>query len=86
MGPQDPKDVNQGITRDLTGMVGELAAFEGDAVRWLDAPEYEALRYRLEIAHAAAAAALVEARRRQRKDPGRWPLLCSTGFVATSRT
>jgi hypothetical protein len=34
-------------------------------------PEYEALRLRLEAAHAAAEAALVEARRRMRIDEGR---------------
>ena len=35
-----------------------------DANHWLTDPEYAALRLRLESAHAAAEAALVEARRR----------------------
>ena len=73
MGPQDPKDVTQGIARDLTGLVGELAALKGDATHWLTGPEYEALRQRLEAAHAAAEAAVVEARRRVRLDEERRP-------------
>jgi hypothetical protein len=71
VGPQDPKDVTQALARDLTGMLGELAALKGDAHQWLEGPEYEALRLRLEAAHAAAEAALVEARRRMRIDEGR---------------
>ena len=70
MEPQDPKDVTKTITRDLTGMVGELAALKGDATNWLEGPEYEALRPRLEIAQAAAEVAMVEARRRVRLDEG----------------
>jgi len=66
MGPQDPKDV----ARDLSGMAGELATFKGDATQWLSGPEYTALRHRLEAAHAAAEAALVEARRRVRLNDG----------------
>jgi hypothetical protein len=66
MGPQDPKDVARDTARDLSGLVGELAALKADAHRWLTDPEYAALRHRLEAAHAAAEAALVEARRRVR--------------------
>ena len=43
---------------------------KADASQWLTGPEYEALRLRLEIAHAAAEAAVVEARRRVRLDGG----------------
>jgi hypothetical protein len=71
VGPQDPKDVTQAIARDLTGLVGELAALKADATHWLEGQEYEALRQRLEAAHAAAEAAVVEARRRMRLDEGR---------------
>ncbi len=71
MGPQEPKDVTQAITRDLTGIVGELATLKGDAAQWLTGPEYEALRLRLEIAHAAVEAAVVEARRQVRLDERR---------------
>ena len=63
MGPQDPKDVTRDTARDLSALVGELAALRANAAHWLD-PEYEVLRYRLEAAHAAVEAALVEARRR----------------------
>ena len=66
MGPRDQKDVARDVARDLSGMVGELAALKADAHRWLEGPEYEALRLRLEIAHAAVEAAVVEARRRVR--------------------
>jgi hypothetical protein len=63
MGPEDPKDVTKDTVRDLSGMVGELAALKGDATHWLTDPEYAALRHRLAAAHAAVEAALVEARR-----------------------
>jgi hypothetical protein len=71
MGPQDPKDVARDTARDLSALVGELAALNGDATYWLTDPEYAALRHRLEGAHAAVEAALVEARRRVRLDEER---------------
>jgi hypothetical protein len=71
MGPQDPKDVARDIARDLSALVGELAALKGDATHWLTDPQYATLRHRLEAAYAAAEAALVEARRRVRIDDGR---------------
>ena len=61
---QDPKDVTRDTARDLSGLVGELAALKGDATHWHIDPEYAALWHSLEAAHAAAEAALVEARRR----------------------
>jgi hypothetical protein len=66
VGPQDPKDVTRDTARDLSGLPGELAALKADAHYWLTDPEYAALRHRLEAVHAAAEAALVEARRRVR--------------------
>jgi hypothetical protein len=60
MGPQEPKDLARDTARDLSGLVGELAALKADATHWLTDPEYAALRNRLEAAHAAAEAALVE--------------------------
>jgi hypothetical protein len=71
MGPQDPKGVSRDIARDLSALVGELAALKGDAIQWFTDPEYAALRLRLEAAHAAVEAALVEARRRVRLNEGR---------------
>ena len=52
-------------------MVRELEALKGDATHWLTDPKDAALMYRLEAAHAAAEAALVEARRRVRLNEGR---------------
>jgi len=71
MGPQDPKDVTRDTARDLSGLAGELAALKADAHHWLTGPKYAALRYRLEDAHAAVEAALIEARRRVRLNEGR---------------
>jgi hypothetical protein len=70
VGPQDPKDVSRDIARDLSALVKELNALRADANHWLTEPEYAALRLRLESAHAAAEAALVEARRRVRLNEG----------------
>jgi hypothetical protein len=52
-------------------MAGELAALKADAHQWLEGPEYEALRHRLEATHAAAEAAVVKAGRRVRLDQER---------------
>jgi hypothetical protein len=66
MGSQDPKYVTRDTARDLSGLVGELAALKADAHHWLTSPEYAVLHLRLENAHAAVEAALIEARRRVR--------------------
>ena len=71
MGPQDPKDVTRDYARDLTALVGEIAALKADATHWLEGPEYATLKHRLEYAHAAVEAALIEARRRVRMNEGR---------------
>jgi hypothetical protein len=42
----------------------------GEAINWLDDPNYAALRLRLENAHAAVEAATIEARRRVRLNEG----------------
>jgi hypothetical protein len=70
MGPLDPKDVTRDIARDLSALVGELTVLKGDAAHWLTERRYDALRHRLEAAHAATEAALVEARRRVRLNEG----------------
>lgn len=44
MGPPDPKDVARDVARDLSSLVGELAALKGDAP-WLTDLEYAALRH-----------------------------------------
>jgi cell division septum initiation protein DivIVA len=71
VGPQDPNDVARDTARDLPGLAGELAALKGDAAHWLTSSEYEALKHRLEDAHATVEASLIEARRRVRMNEGR---------------
>jgi hypothetical protein len=71
MGPQEPNDVTRDTARDLSGLAGELAALKADARHWLTDPEYAVLHLRLEDAHGAVEAALVEARRRVRTNEGR---------------
>ena len=71
MGPQDPKDVTRDLARDLSALVGELAALRGDANHWHEGPEYASLRQRLEAAHEAVEAAVTEARQRVRLNEGR---------------
>jgi hypothetical protein len=66
MGPQDPKDVARDMTRDLSGLAGELAALKGEANHWLEGPEYATLLHRVEGAHASVESAPIEARRRVR--------------------
>ena len=66
MGPQDPKDVTRDHCPRPLSAGRKLVALKGDASHWLTDSEYAALRHRLEPAHAAVEAALVEARRRMR--------------------
>jgi hypothetical protein len=66
MRPQYPQDVIKDTASDLSSVAAELVALEGDATHWLTDPLYAALRHRMEDAHAAVEAALVEARRRVR--------------------
>ena len=56
MGPHDTKDVTRDTARDLSALVGELAALKGDAAHWLTDSEYAALRHRLEAAHVGTEA------------------------------
>ncbi len=69
--PKDDTDVVQDIARDLAEIGARISSLNGDAYNWLSDPNYEALRLRLEIAHAAVEAAAVEARRRVRLNEGR---------------
>jgi hypothetical protein len=71
MGPQDPKDVSRDIACDLSSVVRELAAVNGEAHHWLKGREYAALRHRFENAHAAVAVALIETTRRVTMNEGR---------------
>jgi hypothetical protein len=62
MGPPDPKDVAADVARDLTSLASDLRRTKGNAKHWLKGPEYAAFKHRLEDAHAAVEAALIEAR------------------------
>jgi hypothetical protein len=69
--PRDHRDAAQEIARDLADIAGQLASLKGEANSWLRDPNYDTLKLRLEVAHSAAEAAAVEARRRVRLNGGR---------------
>jgi hypothetical protein len=58
--PRNHKDVTVEIARDLAHISGQLASLKGEADAWLRDPNYDTLKLRLEIAHAAAEAAAVD--------------------------
>jgi hypothetical protein len=69
--PRDDTDVVQDIARDLAEIAAQIATYKGEANAYLGDPNYNALRHRLENAHAAVEAAAVEARRRVRLNESR---------------
>jgi hypothetical protein len=69
--PRDDTDVVKDIARDLADIAHQIATFNAEANAYLEDPNYNTLRLRLEIAHAALEAAAVEARRRVRLNEGR---------------
>ncbi len=69
--PRDDTDAVRDIARDLAEVAARISTFKGEANAYLGDPTYDALRLRLEIAHAAVEAATVEARRRVRLNEGR---------------
>jgi hypothetical protein len=64
--PRNHRDATQDIARELADIAGQLASLKGEANSWLRDPNYDTLKLRLEVAHSAAEAAAVEARRRVR--------------------
>jgi hypothetical protein len=64
--PRDDKDAAREMARDLADIAGQLASLMGEARAWLSDPNYNTLKLRLESAHSAVEAAVVEARRRVR--------------------
>jgi hypothetical protein len=68
--PRDDRDAAVDLARELADIAGQLASLKGEANSWLRDPDYDTLKLRLEIAHAAAGAAAVEARRRVRLNEG----------------
>ena len=69
--PTDHTDIAQEMARGLADIAGQLASLKGEANSWLGDPNYNTLKLRLEMAHSAAEAAAVEARRRVRLNEGR---------------
>jgi len=69
--PQDDRDTVQDLARELADLAAQLASLKGEANSWLSDESYDALRHRLEEAHAAVEAAAVEARRRVKLNDGR---------------
>jgi hypothetical protein len=69
--PRDDTDAVRDIARDLADVSAQISTFKGEANAWLSDPTHNALRLRLENAHAAVEAAAVEARRRVRLNEGR---------------
>ena len=69
--PRDDRDAVQDLVRDLAEIAAHIGQLKGDANAYLTDPNYSPLRLRLENAHAAVEAAMVEARRRVRLKEGR---------------
>ncbi len=69
--PRDDRDTAQDLARELADIAAQLAALKGEANAWLSDESYDALRHRLENAHASVEAVAVEARRRVRLNEGR---------------
>jgi hypothetical protein len=69
--PRDDRDVAQDTARDLAEIAAHIGHLIGDANAYLTDPNYNSLHLRLENAHAAVEAAMVEARRRVRLNEGR---------------
>ena len=70
--PRDDKDAAQDLARDLADIAGQLASLKGEAKAWLSDSNYNTLKLRLENAHSAVEAAVVEARRRVRLNEERY--------------
>jgi hypothetical protein len=69
--PRDDRGVAQDLARDLADIAAQISSLKGEANAYLTDPKYSPLRLRLESAHAAVEAAMVEARRRVRLNEGR---------------
>jgi hypothetical protein len=69
--PRNHKDAAVELARDLADIAGQLTSLKGEANSWLRDPDYDTLKLRLELAHSAAEAVAVEARRRVRLNEGR---------------
>ncbi len=63
--PRGDRAAAQDLARELADLAAQLAPLKGEAYASLSGESYDALRHRLEEAHASVEAAAVEARRRQ---------------------
>ena len=68
--PRDHTDAAQDVAREISEIAAHISYLKGDANAYLTDPNYSTLRLRLENAHAAVEAAMVEARRRVRLNEG----------------
>jgi hypothetical protein len=68
---RDDRDVARDTARDLAEIAAHIGQLKGDANAYLTDPNYNTLRLRLDNAHSAVEAAMVEARRRVRLNEGR---------------
>jgi hypothetical protein len=69
--PRNDTDTARDMSRDLAEIASHIGQLKGEARAWLSDPNYNPLKLRLESAHAAVEAAVVEARRRVRLNEGR---------------
>jgi hypothetical protein len=69
--PRDDRDAAKDLARELADIAAQLGSLKGEVNTWLSDESYDALRHRLENAHASVEAAAVEARRRVRLNEGR---------------
>jgi hypothetical protein len=70
-GPRDDTDAARDLALELADIAHQISTLKGEANAYLQEPNYDTLRLRLENAHAAVEAAAVEARRRVRLNEGR---------------
>src|SRR3712207_1245775 len=68
--PRDGKDAALEMARNPADIAGQLTSLKGEARAWFSDPTYSTLKLRLESAHLAVEAAVVEARRRVRLNQG----------------
>jgi hypothetical protein len=61
--PRDDTDALKDMARELADIAHQISTLKGEANAYLQDPNYDTLRLRLENAHAAVEAAAVEARR-----------------------
>jgi hypothetical protein len=69
--PRDHTDAVKDIARELADIAHQISTLKGEANAYLQDPDYDTLRLRLENAHASVEGAAVEARRRVRLNGGR---------------